>query len=273
LRLVPALVVLVVGVLALAAVSGRLESVVPAAAAALLYVSNWWIYTGHDAPLLEHTWTLSIEEHFYLIWPIIMIGLASSRRWARVAALTGIAVICALLVIAWPEYWDGVRQSYLRGVPIVFGCAVAFVVRRPALEHRLTPAAKAMALPVLVALLALLVVPFAVDSLPMTGPTSVPGLLSACLVLSLVTARGTLTSRLMSWAPLRWMGRRAYGIYLFHFPIISLAMYQMDFGLPVEARAALGALASVGVAALSYVWIEMPFLRLKKRLLRVAPVS
>jgi len=274
LRLVPALVVLVAGVVGIALVSGHLASVLPGAIATLLYLSNWWNFSsGHDMPLLEHTWTLSIEEHFYLVWPIILIGLASARRWARWLALTGILVICAVMVTEWPESWDGVRQSYLRSVPIVFGCAVAVLARQPAVAHRLRTAASLLALPVLGILVALLLTSSVPEGLPMSGPASVPGLLTALLVLLLVSAPSTPASRLLSLAALTWAGRRAYGIYLFHFPMISLAMHQVDFGLPVLTRTVIGAIVGVGIAALSYRWIEMPFLRLKKRWVRVPAIT
>ncbi len=177
------------------------------------------------------------------------------------------------MVSEWPEYWDGVRQSYLRSVPLVFGCAAAFISRQHVLAHRLRSAATPLALPVLGTLLALLLTPSLLEGVPMSGPASVPGLLSALLVLLLVSAPATLASRGLAWAPLRWTGRRAYGIYLFTWPMISLAMHQVDLGLPVLTRTVLGALAGVGMAAVSYRWLEMPFLRWKKRLVRVPNVA
>ena len=204
LRLVPALVVVVAGVVGLALVSGHLESVLPGAVATLLYLSNWWNYSsGHETPLLEHTWTLSIEEHFYFVWPIILIGLVSARRWARSLGITAIAVICAL---------HDVRMAGVLG----WGATVLSSGRPPCVRlccrlHReatsLAPAAaggEGVGTSDSVHPSGPSPDPSRLEDLPMAGPASVPGILSALLVLSLVTAPGTLTSRV-------WVGHPCGG--------------------------------------------------------------
>lgn len=173
LRLYPALLLAGAGVLALGLVSQRLDRVGPAALAALAYVSNWWIYLGHPAPLLEHTWTLAIEEHFYALWPPTLALLLSRRPGRRRLgwALVGLAAL--VLVVRWPVA-DAVRGSYLRGVPVIWGALAALVL------HRAGPGpAWRAARPVILAagslaLVALLAAPRAFPAPLVTGPGAWP---------------------------------------------------------------------------------------------------
>ncbi len=263
LRLYPALAAACLGVVALAVVSGRLGGVGPAAAASLLYVSNWWIYLGHPAPLLEHTWTLAIEEHFYLFWPpvlTLLLGAVAARRrfaWVLVALAAG------ALVIAWPGGVDAVRGSYVRGVPIVWGALLAMTLRasvvRPA-WLRIRGRALAVASAAVVALLA---APVVLPQWLVSGPAGLSGLLSVVVVAAVVTgADGRGGAWSSSW--LLWLGRRSYGLYLYHFPVLSLLRHQVDVG-PVWLRTLVGIALTLLVTGASYRWVELPFLRLKDR--------
>lgn len=262
LRLYPALAAACLAILALAAVTGRLPVIGPAAIAALLYVSNWWIYLGHPAPLLEHTWTLAIEEHFYLLWPpaLVLLLAASVRRRRLGRLLLGLAVLA--LVLRWPGGLDPVRASYLRGVPIVWGAVLAVALRdahlRPAWERHRARVLGAASL----ALLAVLATPWPLPQGAVTGPAGVAGLLSVVIVAGIVTGGGV--GGAWSSGPLVWLGRRSYGLYLYHFPILSLLRHQVDVG-PEALRLLAGIGLTLAVTAASYRWIEEPFLRLKER--------
>ena len=121
-------------------------------------------------------------------------------------------------------------------------------------------------MPALVLLLVIMVVP---DRLPehwMTGVTSVPGLLAVLVVGGVVLAPRSRVADVLSWPPLTWLGRRSYGLYLYHFPIISLFLHQMHHPAGRTGRAAAGMAVSVLAAAASYRWLEQPFLRLKARI-------
>jgi peptidoglycan/LPS O-acetylase OafA/YrhL len=263
LRLYPALAAACLGVLALAVVTGRLATVGDAALASLLYVSNWWIYLGHPAPLLEHTWTLAIEEHFYLYWPPVLVLLLATRVARRRLAAALVALGAALLVVRWPEGVDAVRGSYARGVPIVWGAILAMVLRavpvRPTWPG-IRPTALALASTAVAALLA---VPAVVPQWLVSGPAGLAGLLSVVVVAAIVTGPdgrgGVWSSR---W--LVWLGRRSYGLYLYHFPALSLLRHQVDVG-PLWLRTGAGILLTLAVTAASYRWLELPFLRLKDR--------
>lgn len=263
LRLYPALLAACLGVLAVAAVGGTLAKVGPAALAALAYVSNWWIYLGRPAPLLEHTWTLAIEEHFYAVWPPVLALLLSVRSGRRRLGWALVAVVALLLVVRWPGAVDAVRASYARGVPVVWGAVLAVALRRrgpgPAWLRVRGPVLTAASL----ALVLLLVVPVRLPEALVTGPAGLAGLLALVVVAGVATSpdgRGGAWSA----APLVWLGRRSYGLYLYHFPVLSLFTHQLHTG-PEWLRRLVALGVVVAVTAASYRFLELPFLRLKAR--------
>lgn len=262
LRLLPALIATVTLACLAGVLTGTLAKVGPGALAALFYVANWWIYLGGAAPLMEHTWTLAIEEHFYLVWPLLVLALTSRVRRLR---NLGVAAACVLVLVAlvpWPSGIEPVKLSYLRGAPIVWGSVLAvFLTRAPAVKWvRAVALAGPIALVLLVALITG-VVPFPKSGLE--GVTSVPGALSIIIVALIVTRPAARTVTVLGATPLRWVGVRAYGIYLYHFPIASLLLNHLGGRLPSWAVIVVGIGASLVVAALSYQFLERPFLRLK----------
>ena len=266
LRLYPALVAAILGVLALGVAVGDPGRVAPGGVAALFYLANWWLYTGHHALLLEHTWTLSLEEHFYFVWPLLLtLIVARSRRWRTVGAL-GIVTLLVALLVPWSESIDAVRGSYLRGMPIVWGCllALALHARRPGRPARLL--ASVAALPAIVVLLVVLAVPHRLPEVWLTGLRSIPGVLSVVVVSGVILAPRSWTARCLSWSPLTWMGRRSYGLYLYHFVILSVFLHQVPYPASETVRGLAGMAVSILVAAASYRWLEKPFLQLKDRI-------
>ena len=264
LRLLPALVATLLGVCVLASITGDLNTVGPGALAALLYVANWWIYLGGGAPLLEHTWTLAIEEHFYLVWPLLVLALGSASRRLRSVGWTGLTVVVVLFVLPWPDLIAPVKLSYERGIPIVWGSLLALAVATPRLAGRVRVLGWAGAV-ALVALLALIADLGHLPSRWLEGVTSVPGVLSVIIVAMIVTRPNARTARVLEITPLRWAGKRAYGIYLYHFPISSLLINHVAVEWPSGAVAAVATVLSLVVACLSYRYLEQPFLRLKDR--------
>src|SRR3954463_8108536 len=102
LRLLPALVLLLVlaPLLLWATGDDRLSTYPVAALASLLYVGNWVRIAGTDLGVLNHLWSLSVEEQFYVIWPLVFVAL---MRWFRAHALE--AVIAVALVAAFYRSW------------------------------------------------------------------------------------------------------------------------------------------------------------------------
>lgn len=271
LRLLPALVATCLGVLALGVATGRADEMAGGVLAALAYVANWWIYTGHAAPLLEHTWTLAIEEHFYLVWPVLLLGLFARRPRVRIATAVVAAVVVVLVLTPWPEPIDAVRETYLRGFPIIWGSLLAVAVRHRAVTGR-GHLIRWPALLALVALLVMLCIPWEIPESVLTGPAGLAGLLSLVVLAGIVLAPASPTAVLMSWPVMRWAGTRSYGMYLYHFPVLSLLRHHVDVG-PESARVVVGIATTLVVTELSFRWLESPFLRLKDRVSPKEPAS
>ncbi len=281
-RLVPALL----GVVAVLAIAERIRDRLdgPAGArwdviGALTYTSNWvrlrggagyWSQFGPPS-LFEHFWSLAIEEQFYVVWPLVMIGLARLRRGLTTLALAGLTVVAAAWSLVWFDRTMDASRVYMgtdtRAYALLAGALIASVSEwKPRLLHgtvRIAPIAAAM-----------LVVGF--GRLDGTRLVTYHGALVGCTVAAAVLVAGVMSgpSRLgglLSLAPLRWLGARSYGIYLWHWPVFA--------GLGVAAqpdaalwRIALGVAASLAIAEVSYRLIEMPIRRRGLSLVRWRPV-
>ncbi|UZJ24954.1 acyltransferase [Rhodococcus antarcticus] len=252
LRLVPALVAVCLFVVLVALATGRqVVAIAEGALASVLYVSNIWLYSGHDTPLLQHTWTLALETQFYLVWPLLLPLVLRRRGLGPV--LLGAYVLAAVVVPF--SGTDPVVDTYVRAVGLPLGCGLALVLRGGRAE-RWRRALAPVAVPALLALVVLAALP--------TLPTAdlVPAVLTLPVVTALV-APGRLTSVLSS-APFVWVGQRSYGLYLWHFPIVSLVLNHAPQSAPRAVQIPVAVVISVAVAAASYRWVEQPFLRRKR---------
>lgn len=275
LRLVPALVAMVgATLLALKAWSSEeafAEHLV-AARHTLTYVGNWVRAFGDDPMgLFSHTWSLALEEQFYLLWPPILI-LALRRVRAH-----GLAVgIAAAAVVAWwwrqvvasAGNWDHITNGLdTRADALLLGAflaALLVAMGRPRgdaerLLRFVGPIAGG-------ALLYAMVTHWDGWEYAFRGMTLV-GVSMLLLVAHLIATPTSLTSRLLSARPLVWLGRLSYSLYLWHFPVFRLIDDQLA-DLPDSDRLWLKFVGSLLVSVVSYYGIERPFLRLKRRLTR-----
>ncbi|MFC9848465.1 acyltransferase family protein [Streptomyces sp. NPDC060223] len=229
------------------------------------------VYSDVTGPL-AHTWSLGVEEQFYLVWPPVMILLLKRLRARTVLIIT--AVLCTLPVVWRLSLWapDAAHRIYnstdTRADQLLAGALVAVVLARlpagdPRLE-RLRVWAGRLAWPALAALA------LTAWQVPITGGTGwwtpawytvgflAVAVASATLVAGLeLRPRGTL-SRLLSLPPLAWTGRNlSYGMYLWHYPIARvLGLLGVDtWQLPATA------VLTVLMALLSYYAVERPFMR------------
>lgn len=231
----------------------------------VFYGANWVRAGGHDIGLLGQTWSLSVEEQFYLVWPVVtLVLIARSRSLARSAAFLGWAAAAVALyrLVVLQVGWNPFRVSngtdtHCDG--LLLGAALAFWIASGA---RL-PARRAMSAMVLagsVGLLAFMELAHDAVLIEEAGYV-VAALATAAIIASEVGHGDSPLHRLLSIPALRWVGRRSYALYLFHFPIfIVIGVGPSRYGHWILA-VALSFLAAVA----SQVLIEAPALTLKRR--------
>jgi peptidoglycan/LPS O-acetylase OafA/YrhL len=222
------------------------------------YVANYAWNANHLAAPVQHCWSLSIEEQFYLVWPVVLVALLRFRnRWlitASVAALTA-AVLVHRLAGNGPT--QPLVTTSLRADELLIGCLLAclFAWFR-AVTWTWWPLALG-AVPLLVAQV------WHAHDLRGFGYTAI-ALLFAFVLAGSITWKPL--GRLLSIDPLRWLGRISYSLYLWHYPVIYLIRLKsaagIDHATVVNSIAALG--VSLVLAVASYELIEKPFIQRRR---------
>jgi peptidoglycan/LPS O-acetylase OafA/YrhL len=281
-RLLPALIVVIpVSVVVAAEVNDDLLVGIDRQTIGALTFSSNWLEIGAGANYFDATtpklfgtfWSLGVEEQFYLLWPVVLVGLVIGARNAQncVRLAGGLAVVSAgLMAICYRSGANPTRVYYgtdthLFGLMI--GAAVAFafagdvgvVAQRRWSRLRLWVGWLAMVL-----LVAMMVTVDGGSAFAYRGGIALASLLTAVMVASLPGRSSAFTS-LHRWRPLAWVGERSYGIYLWHWPVILLVAElrpPVAPGSDAPVSTAMLALAvTFGLAEVSYRWIEMPIRR------------
>ncbi|NVO12667.1 MAG: acyltransferase [Rhodoplanes sp.] len=242
------------------------------------YTFNYYHPFNPTPNPLEHTWSLAVEEQFYIVWPALIaaIPLARGRRICG-TLVPGLAMLVALLLAATLEATLAASLIYMssatRMMSLSLGAALAFRELAGAPTARWRPYAELVAGTVL---LAADQGARAIGLIPPGGWYWTVALLGYALVSVgtvslLIASRDRLASMartVLSWRPLRYVGRISYGLYLYHLLLLfllGLAPYQVFTTGAPAAWVALAVVATFATAALSYRFIEAPLLRLKDR--------
>jgi peptidoglycan/LPS O-acetylase OafA/YrhL len=278
-RLLPALFLMVAVVVAWVTLFDRaqLSTLRGYVAAAALYVSNWWNIIRNASyfsrfgppPPLDHLWSLAVEEQFYLIWPwLLWLGLRYARGRYQLAGLTLAAASLSAIAMAL-LYQPGVDPTRVyegtdtRAFGLLVGAALAMVW--PSRHLRADLALRRRLLLDGVGVAGLVVIALLIWRTDQYSPFLYRGgivLLSVGTV-GVVAALAHPASWLgpaLGWAPLRWLGVRSYGIYLWHFPIIVLTTATVQRGANLTLQI-LQVVATIAVAALSWRFVEEPIRR------------
>ena len=264
-RLLPAVLVLMPAIALYArvfATGDEISSLRRDALATLAYLANWrTIYAGKSyweifqAPSpLEHTWSLAIEEQFYLVWPLVVVF--AGKRLRVVAIVLALASMAAALFLYDPERTTRVYMgSDTRAAAILFGAVLATLVpmghstRRP----RLLDASS---------IVAFLALAYAWSTLDGQSPFLYRGgfwltELAALVVITAAVTHGTILARVLAFRPLAFVGTISYGLYLWHWPIdcvLSPERVHLS-ALPLNA---LRIAVTFAIALVSFYVVEKP---------------
>ena len=283
-RLLPALAVMLVVVTAATAViePAQLAALRSALLAAVTYSSNWWQALAHHSyftqfgppPPLQHLWSLAIEEQFYLVWPLLLIVILKtcrSRRLRAGLAWSGAALSALAMVLVYVPGADPSRVYYgtdTHASALFIGSALALtwpLRRLGPLGGLETRGSDRTRIPDALGVAGIAVLAWAMGHFAGTDRALYPaGLLIAALAAGAVVLAAA-SPGLVGWAlgrsVLRWTGIRSYGIYLWHWPVIALATVTFPQQRPANWIWLPEAALSVGLAAVSWRWIEEPIIR------------
>ncbi len=291
-RLIPALATMVLVVVIVEGMRNpdALATLRGDAVAALGYVANWrFIIENHGyfgqtrlASLFEHTWSLSIEEQFYLVWPLLVVVLARARRprlAVGVVAGLGAAASAAATVLLARGGASNARIYFgtdTRLQAILIGAALAAVLTSPEGARPRWARGRDTWLHLL-AIAGLAGTALLWANLDGGSPTlfrggiTVAALATAAVIPSLVVAPNGIVGRVLGVGPLRALGLISYGVYLWHWPI-QLLVTRSAVGWQGTPLIVLRAVLTVAAATLSYVCIERP-LRQRPTIARVRLVT
>ncbi len=279
-RLLPALALVLLGVALYCVVfanPAELTRIRGDALATIAYVANWRAIFAHQsyfdlflAPSpLQHTWSLAIEEQFYLLWPLIFVGLAAwwKRKTAMAVLVTAVTCGIASTVLMAAVYSKAnTNRAYYgtdtRSFALFAGITIAAAVAIWGFPRdRITRiAVEAVAI---VGVLVLAVMWTTLDGQAprlYQGGFAVAGIAAALVIAAAAHPTRGPINRVLSLAPLRGLGLISYGLYLWHWPV-DIVMSPERIGLTGWPLFALQTAVALAIALASYSLIEMPIRR------------
>ncbi|MDN4618482.1 acyltransferase family protein [Paenibacillus sp. PsM32] len=291
-RLLPAMFAMIILVVlwCLVVDHSRLPALMGDVPAALFYVSNWW-FIFHKVSYFEsfgpasplgHLWSLAVEEQFYLIWPLLLaLGLKFLPKRVNLAGwILSLAAISALLMAVLYEPGSDPSRVYYgtdtRIFALLIGAALAIVWPSAKLKARVSSQARTVL--DVVGVVTLFVLGWMIWHTNEYQPFLYRGgmVLIAIITALLIATLAHPASRLaivLGCKPLRWLGKRSYGLYLWHFPVITLSTSQISTTEPSIIKSIVQVAVSLALAELSWRYIEQPIryngfrsIRLKYRL-------
>jgi peptidoglycan/LPS O-acetylase OafA/YrhL len=269
LRLMPAVIVMLAVFLVVAAFRPDFDRSLRSALYVLFYIANWMRAFGHGMSIeIAHCWSLSIEEQFYFIWPLLVILLFKARVPFRTMAWLALAgVVACAAWRTWLTFHAPPGRVYFgldtRSDALLLGCALAlgeaFLIRPRRVMVVLVPAA--VLLITWVTFRERMVAPWL-----LRGGYTLVALAACVLIVDLKTSPAAPLRKLCEWGPLVYLGRISYGLYLWHHVVMEWMKPSLEghfFRWPILLF--VGGGLSLAIAMVSYRFLEIPFLKLKSR--------
>ena len=283
LRLAPALILLLLAFCLTSfiflsnekAISNYIDSII-----SLFYLSNWArALSWHPPDFLGHTWSLSIEEQFYIVWPILLLTLLRSFNSRKLVVFFTISF--ALLAWTFRVYLHAKGATPVRlyngldtrADALMVGCAFGVAYASGFFNKQDRKLILSRILAFIAPVSALILLAFSVGAnwrapyMYQFGFFAIEILIAAILIDVMVNNRSIL-KRILATRFLVWVGSISYGLYLWHYPIYR-AMFSLELSAAVVIT--VGSLLTFVVAMLSYYLMEKPILKLKKRFAHKTP--
>jgi peptidoglycan/LPS O-acetylase OafA/YrhL len=280
LRILPVYFLVITAVSAYYVLWQSREDLAPLVPYYYLFLAN---FLKEDIPLLAITWSLSIEEQYYLIWPLLLMVLGFSM-WARASVLVVLTMICVLSAAGALAFlgWQPVETEHaVWGLPatgysaILIGSVLAVVLHtrrgfdliHAALGRRVAP----------IVCFAALIAGYAALPVTLQGwPNLVLHVTMAACIASVVVREDTILHPVLSVSPVARMGEISYGIYLYHLiglhaANVAAARSGLEAAASPWAVTLLYLVAAIVISELSFRYYESYFLRLKDRRPRSLP--
>jgi peptidoglycan/LPS O-acetylase OafA/YrhL len=277
-RLLPAVAVLIAVSMVLGAIfePARIDALRGDAISALFYFANWHFVFGHESyfeqfgrpSLFTHLWSLSVEEQFYLFWPLVF--AAGMKLFGRgklvLGVLAGALGSVALAWILFDPGGDASRAYYgtdTHAVGLLAGVALAMVWSPIELRrHRAGPLVGPILDAVGVLALGYIVLSFLHVhdyDLALWHGGYLWLAIATALLLAVLAHPAARLGPILGQKPLLWLGLRSYSFYLWHWPVLVLTRPGIDVSLPRGILIPLQLLATLALADLSYRFVELPF--------------
>ena len=244
--------------------------------AALVYVTNWQLILADQSyfeqigrpSLLQHLWSLAVEEQFYVVWPMLFSLLLAklSRRRAAQGLLAACAASAGLMWLLYDPAQDPSRVYYgsdTRAFGLLMGAALAFALPAATPNKRGAPARN----DTILSALALAALGYAFVALDELSPFVYPfgllgvGVATCALIAASLRAPAGPVARLLSSRALVEVGKRSYSLYLWHWPVVAATRPDVDVSLHGFSLLLLRLGSTALLAEVSYRWVETPLRR------------
>lgn len=275
-RLMPAVILTLIAVLILTAALERqnLKQHSLEALSSMLYVNNWHMIFqeksyfdnfGGPSPL-SHMWSLSVEEQFYLVWPLLLLLLLVVLRSRFVAMVATLVITVASFVLMWvlaDPTMDNTRAyegTDTRAGGLLLGAALAIWLSSRRHKNQQTKPdlqiANVFGLVGVAGIIALVLLVPQESMFLYRGGLALLSVASLMAIFSVLHPE-SVWSKVLGWGPIRWLGERSYGIYLWHMPVIAF-MPQAWLEENKLWASVITVAVSVAIAALSWTLVEDP---------------
>jgi peptidoglycan/LPS O-acetylase OafA/YrhL len=240
--------------------------------AAIFYYSNWhyifqdlsYFESFKNPSLLTHFWSLAIEEQFYIIWAVAILFLlkkVNNRKGIFLLIMGGALLSVVQMLLLYDPNLDPSRVYYgtdTRIFSLLIGAGFALLVPRRPLSTMSKWAIELLGIAGISVFLLMTVFTNQYDRFIYQGGMVLLSMTTAFLVLALAWRSAVIANWILEWKPLKWIGVRSYGIYLWHYPVILFMNSNVNTGGIHYGKVILELTLTFLLAAISYSFVEKP---------------